>query len=150
MMLDKHVCKCREGCVINSLQTSFSVYGSKTFYSLQNPAKKIVGKYIVDDCLLANLQNDEKCDYLFTVKNDDKVDGYFIELKGSNVSKAIGQIINSIGRLKSNINGNLFGRIVCSKFPKAPDTISSHPYRRLQKIVRGNLKIKSQQLTESI
>ena len=150
MRLDEHVCKCKEGCVKNSTQTSFSVRGGKTYYLLQNPESKDVSKYIVDDCLLRNLQHEEKCDYLFTVTNDEITNGYFIELKGSDVSKAIKQVASSIGHLKSNVNGKLFGRIICSKFPKAPYTKSSHPYLSLMKTVRGNLIIKSQQLTESL
>jgi hypothetical protein len=150
MKLESHVCKCKEGCVINSVHTVFSVFGDKTSYVLENPGKKNISKHIVDDCLLTNLKDEEKCDYLFTATNNGKTDGYFIELKGSDVPKAIKQLINSIGHLKNNIDGKFLGRIICSKFPKAPDTKSSHPYLRLMTLTGRNLIIKSQQLTESI
>lgn len=150
MRLDKHVCKCKEGCVVYSNQTAFSVKGDKTTYQLQNPAKKQINKYIIDDCVLANLENDKKCDYLFLVENNKHRDGYFIELKGSDVPRAIKQINNSINLLRSNIEGNIYGRIICTKFPKAPDTKSSQAYLQLMKLVGGKLMIRSQQLTESI
>jgi hypothetical protein len=150
MMEEKHVCKSEEGCVISSTQATFSVYGDRTNYLLQNPNKKSVSKYIVDDCLLAHLKEDEKCDYLFVIPNNGENDGYFVELKGSDTIKAINQLINSINRLKGSINGGFFGRIVCSKFPQAPATKRSPQYLRLMKLTGRNLIIKSQQLTESI
>lgn len=149
-MGEKHLCKSKEGCVISSIQAVFSVYGDRTNYLMQNAEKKNVSKYVVDDCLLAHLKEDEKCDYLFAVANDDKTDGYFVELKGSDVIKAIDQLINSINHLKDYITGEYFGRIVCSKFPKAPETKRSHQYLRLMKLTGRNLIIKSQQLADSI
>lgn len=146
----KHVCKSKEGCVISSTQSAFSVFGDRTNYLMHNEEKKLISKYVVDDCLLAHLKEDEKCDYLFTVANVDKTDGYFVELKGSDVIKAIDQLINSINHLKENISGSFFGRIICSKFPQAPATKRSQRYLRLMKLTKRKLEIKSQQLTESI
>jgi hypothetical protein len=150
MSLANHVCNCTEGCIKNSTQNVFSVYGAKTSYSLQNAGEKDISKYIVDDCLLAGLPNDKKCDYLFVVTNDGNRDGYFVELKGSDVPTAIKQLINSINHLRNNINGNFFARIVCSKFPKAPIIKSSHPYLKLMRMTADELIIRSQSFSESI
>ena len=150
MTAEKHVCKSAEECVIGSTQAAFSVYGDRTNYLLQNPDSKKVSKYIVDNCLLTNLKEEEKCDYLFEVAGNNTIDGYFVELKGSDVIKAIDQLINSIKNLKGRINGNCFGRIVCSRFPKAPETKRSTAYLRLMKLTERNLVIKSQQLIESV
>ena len=150
MSLKKHVCICKEGCLINKTQSSFSVYGDTTNYRIENISKKIISKYIVDDCVLANLNDDEKCDYLFIVQNGKKEDGYFIELKGGAVPKAINQLTNSVSCLKTNISGVLYGRIICSKFPQAPITFTSNPYIRLKKILNDNLLIKIGLLSETI
>ena len=150
MNLKEHVCICKEGCLVDTTQSSFSVYGDKTNYQFQNGGHQRVSKYIVDDCVLAALKDDEKCDYLFIVKNSEMEDGYFIELKGSNVPKAINQLTNSIRHLKANISGVMFGRIICSKFPQAPVTFASNAYIRLRKILNDNLTIKVGQLSESI
>jgi hypothetical protein len=151
MDLNKHVCSCNEGCIINSKQSNFSVYGSKTNYLINNSSKKSINKYIVDDCVLSALREEEKCDYLFLVENSNKSkDGYFVELKGAEVSKAISQILNSIKHLGKNINGSMFGRIVCSKFHKAPNTFSSNNYIKLRKFLGENLVIKSSKLSDII
>lgn len=145
MRLGNHVCKCNR-CLISSSQTKFSVYGDKKSYILENPGRKTISKYVVDDCLLAALRDEEKCDYLF-VNNSN---GYFVELKGSDVPKAIKQLISTIGYLRNDVRGNLLARIVCSKFRRAPDTKSSQEYLKLMKLTDDNLIIKSKQLTESI
>ena len=136
--------------MIGSKQSVFSVYGSKTNYVLDNSSKKNITKFIVDDCVLLTLADDEKCDYLFLVANAEIVDGYFVELKGADVAKAISQILNSIKHLKKNISGSIFGRIVCSKFPKAPDTLSSNNYVKLRRILEGNIIIKSSKLVDTV
>ncbi len=150
MNLITHVCICKEGCVINSNQSSFSVYGSKTNYLLQNPGYKNVSKYIIDDCVLAEITDGEKCDYLFLVDNSENTDGYFVELKGGDVAKAINQLINSINNLKENISGAMFGRIVPSKFRKAPNTFSNNGYIKLRKMLSGNIDIKNSRLSDTI
>ena len=63
--------------------------------------------------------------------------------------KAINQLLNSINHLRNNINGEMLGRIVCSKFPKAPDTFSSNSYIKLRKVLKGNIIIKSTQFFEN-
>lgn len=150
MNLKNHVCICKEGCLIAKIQSSFSVYGDKTNYQFQNPRHKIISKYIVDNCVLSILEEDEKCDYLFIIKNGEKEDGYFVELKGGKVLKAVTQLTNSINVLKNNISGKLYGRIVCSKFPKAPYTLSSKEYIKLKKAVNDNLIIKIGQISETV
>jgi hypothetical protein len=145
MSLDGHDCKCGK-CIIGSNQTKYSVYGDKTIYILENNDKKTVSKFVVDDCLLKDLGENEKCDYLFV---HSKV-SIFVELKGSNVPKAINQLISSITHLRNRIGGALFGRIVCSKFKKAPAIKGSREYRQLVKLTNDNLVIKSVQLIESV
>jgi hypothetical protein len=150
MNLNEHTCICKQGCLPGKTQSSFSVYGDKTNYQLQNPQHKTMSKYIVDDCVLVNLSDDKKCDYLFVVEKEGKADGYFVELKGGNVPKAISQLSNSIEQLRANISGVLFGRIICSKFPKAPQIRQANAYVGLSKQLKGNLVIKTGKLSESV
>jgi hypothetical protein len=149
--LKEHVCICKEGCLLNSNQKTVSVYGKAgTKYSVENSKGKIVSKFIVDDCVLVTLKNEEKCDYLFLVDNLKNKDGYFVELKGGDVPKAIRQIISSVEKLKKNITGILAGRIICSRFSKAPETYGSNPYKKLRKILNGNIEIKIKQYSDII
>lgn len=150
MSLKDHVCICKEGCLTNKTQSSFSVYSDTTNYRIENTSKKTISKYIVDDCILVNLNEDEKCDYLFVVKNGQKEDGYFIELKGGTVRKAINQLMNSVSHLKANISGALYGRIVCSKFHQAPKIYASNNYIRLKITLNENLEINIGRLLDII
>ena len=150
MSLINRLCACQEGCIFSSTQVVFSVYGESTSYFMANPGHKIISKHVVDKCLLVALNDEQKCDYLFVVNNDGVDDGYFIELKGSDVTKAIKQLISSVAQLGDEINGEIYGRIVCSKFLKAPFIKASQPYLRLMKIIGGNLIIRSQHLTETV
>jgi hypothetical protein len=71
---------------------SFSDRKSKTKYIYENDSFDSLTKYRVDGCLI----NDEdfKCDYLLL--NCTKEVSYFVELKGSDLIKAIEQIDRSI------------------------------------------------------
>lgn len=142
MIIEDHNCVCEENCIALSRQSSFSVYGSKTNYQLSNSSKAEVSKYIVDDCLLKGKSEDEKCDYLFLVRREDMIDGYFVELKGSDVLKAISQLQNTINILSKEINGAIFGRIVPTKVA-LPNINSNSNYKRLKLKLKGNLIIKN-------
>lgn len=68
--------------------------------------------YKVDDCLIKG-NNEQKCDYLFLVDKNLECAAYFIELKGTDLTKAISQILNSIDRLyKSFHEHKIYARIV--------------------------------------
>lgn len=62
-ILSGHTCICNN-CELNSKKSTLSARGLKTEYKLINENKKIIDKYIVDDCLLRLQQRDKKCDYL--------------------------------------------------------------------------------------
>ena len=142
MIIGSHKCSCKEKCIVLSKQSNFSVYGTKTNYQLVNKNQLEVSKFIVDDCLLKEKKEDEKCDYLFLIKNDKVTDGYFVELKGSDVLKAISQLQNSIGILGREINGTMYGRIVPTKVA-LPNLNSNNYYKKLKLKLNGNLIVKN-------
>ncbi|UTA69165.1 hypothetical protein [Emticicia sp. 21SJ11W-3] len=89
----------------------------KSQYKVFNPNKKRVSELKVDGCLI---KIGERCDYLLLVSNDSQFknkDAYFVELKGSDLMKAISQIDASIETLKGKLNDfkRVFGRIVLTK-----------------------------------
>ena len=71
---------------------TFTDMKSSTTYTYENNSLNTLTKYRVDGCLI----NDErpKCDYLLL--NCSKKKSYFIELKGSDLIKAVEQINSSI------------------------------------------------------
>ncbi|OQP63156.1 hypothetical protein A3860_25015 [Niastella vici] len=66
----------------------------------------------VDACLIKD-NYEQKCDYLFLVDKNQECAAYFIELKGTDLNKAISQILNSIDILyKSFHEHKIYARIV--------------------------------------
>lgn len=138
-ILDDYSCVCKK-CKLKSVDKEFVAEGKKTRFILQNPNRKLVDKYIVDDCLLKSKQKEEKCDYLFNIKND-KV-AYFIECKGSDILKAVDQINSTLTILRNAfLEYTLKGRIVSTKV-YAPD-MRTNNYRKLREKLNGNLETKN-------
>ena len=145
-LLKNHICVCK-GCKINSTDTRPTGYGKETVFRLINEKKKIVDKYIVDDCLLKNYTRDEKCDFLFRVESDKIV--YLVECKGADILKAISQIDSTLKKLSDSISGNTIkGRIVSTKV-YAPD-IRSRSYSSLREKLNGDLIVKNKIIEEII
>ena len=66
--------------------------GLSKFNAINQSSKTIKGLR-VDDCLI---KDGLKCDYLLIIEAEEKL--YFIELKGSDLVKAVDQINTKIGR----------------------------------------------------
>lgn len=148
MNFSSHTCTCKEKCTENNV-SNFSVYGEKTNYILQNKSHRKVAKYIVDDCLLKGYTKDEKCDYLFVCNEQQKKVAILVELKGSNISKAIRQIDSTFDKLNSSLTGILtHARIVTSRI-KAP-YITDTGYKKLYKKLNSNLEIKNTRFTDTL
>jgi hypothetical protein len=107
-----------------------------------------LAKYRVDGGLIAD--GGVKCDYLLLIC--EKKQSYFIELKGSDISRAIDQIDRSIDVLKGKLLGfAFFARIVLTRM----NTISLKNPKLIkleQKVesLNGNLKKKTRLLEETV
>jgi len=145
-MQSEHICICNN-CKIGTSESNPTGHGKETTFRLINKSKKKVDIFIVDECLLAKYNRDEKCDYLFKL-NQDKV-AYLVECKGSDVIKAISQITSSLNLLKSNLDGNIIkGRVVATK-TYTPD-IRSRDYVNLREILKGNPIIRNKIIEKKI
>lgn len=69
-------------------------------YEAHNNSDSQVRKYKIDGEVINDIEI-EKCDYL--VLNDTEKTAYFIELKGSDIHKAINQLENTYSLLKENL-----------------------------------------------
>ena len=77
----------------------------------KNPIPNYIRQFKVDGEVFAKGAEEEKCDYLLL--NDDVQKAYYIELKGSDISKAIDQIENTIRLLHHAIpKYDVFCRII--------------------------------------
>lgn len=98
--------------------------------------------YKVDACLIKD-NNQQKCDYLFLVDKKQECVAYFIELKGTGLTGAIHQIMNSIDILYKSLHEHkIFARIVGKRV--TPD-IKSRRAKLDEKLKKfgGNLIIAS-------
>ncbi|MCL2682220.1 MAG: hypothetical protein FWE63_01885 [Bacteroidales bacterium] len=126
----------------------FKDKGSSTEYRYENQSSNPLAKYRVDGGLISD--DGAKCDYLLL--NCKQRQSYFIELKGSDLIRAIEQIDRSIDKLKNQLlDFSFFARIVLSR----ANTINLRDTKllRLKKKVeslKGNLKMQSRFLEERI
>lgn len=117
---------------------------------LASPRRIVV--YKVDDCLIG--EGEEKCDFL--ILDCDHEAAYFLELKGSDLFKAISQLNASLDRLlptlKSSMRGvRIHARIAISRVNKTD--LKDSKYAKFEKRIRslgGTLKQQSQKFIERI
>lgn len=101
----------------------------------------------VDGCLIKH--DIPKCDFMLIIPSGYKYSENFIELKGSNVLRAVEQISSTIDHLSNN--GILYkktlkaGYIACSRFPREDTTVQSLKMK-MKRDYNLALTIKSQQI----
>jgi len=124
---------------------------SKSTYRYLNVSQKHVAKIRVDGGLIAT--DAERCDWLL-VNWDDGV-SFFIELKGSDLFKAISQVTSTINHIWNDLNALAIqcanARIVLSKnrFPAYKNDSRYKIFEKLVKQKNGDTpKIGAQQMQE--
>lgn len=76
-----------------------------------NKDSNYVRQYQIDGQVVPSTSAAERCDYLLL--NDTKQDAYYIELKGSDIHKAMRQVDNSVRMIQSSHPGyTIYRRIV--------------------------------------
>ncbi len=119
---------------------------SRTKYVYENDSLDTLSKYRVDGCLIND--DDSKCDFLLL--NCTKEISYFIELKGSDLIKAVEQIDRSINVLHKDFKEySVEARIVLTRV-NTTDLKSTKLIRLESKLKKLNGKLikQTRQLTE--
>lgn len=128
----------------------------KSQFLVNNPNRYNVCCLLIDGCLIES-QEEEKTDFLLLKcceKEDNKTStAYFVELKGSNLIKAVRQINNSLNILLPKLEdfSIINGRIITTRVDKI-DLLHTD-YKALQqrlKKLNGSLEQKSIQMEENI
>lgn len=128
----------------------------KSQFLVNNPNHYQVCCLLIDGCLIES-QEEEKTDFLLLKcpeKDDDKTSAaYFVELKGSNLIKAVRQINNSLNILLPKLAeySIINGRIVTTRIDKID--LGHTEYRALEKRLKklnGTLDKKSILMEENI
>ncbi|MFN7414725.1 MAG: hypothetical protein ACK5RT_12605 [Dolichospermum sp.] len=126
--------------------------GNKQEYRVTNDNGKEICKIKVDGCLI---KEGERCDYLILACEDKSA--FFVELKGHDLQKAVGQIDSSLTKLITEIKEfNIYARIVLNRNP-TPDINSSVEIKLRKRLKKHNgkdsgdlIKYKSKVLEENI
>jgi hypothetical protein len=120
--------------------------GSPIKYIYDNQSLDYLSKYRVDGGLIAD--DGAKCDYLLL--NCNKLKSFFIEIKGSDLIRAVEQIDRSIDVLKNSIsNFSVFARIVLTRVNTID--LRDTKYLRLEKKVKslnGDLRKQNREMTD--
>ena len=132
---------CQNDDFQHEMRSSVSVkdQGSSPVYRYENKSGNHLAKYKVDGGLIAD--NDKKCDFLLL--NCEQKKAFFIELKGSDISRAIKQVTRSIDFLQSRLKGfDVFARIVLRRDNTTKLSIDNKVKKLQEKVkaLNGNLK----------
>jgi len=112
--------------------------GNKPTFIARNSAEKLCCKIRVDGCLIVE---GDKCDFL--VLNCVDRNAFFIELKGSHLSKACSQIYHAVEQLRSRLKDfKIYGRVVLNKV-RTPD-INSTEEKKLEKMLKQHNRSKEE------
>ena len=102
------------------------------YYNYNNQILNHLAKYNFDDGLIPD--KDKKCDFLLL--NCEEKQAFFIEVKGSDLLKAVKQIDSSIEELKDRLRGfSIFARIALTGVNTT--SVRSMEYARLQKKIKS-------------
>lgn len=124
---------------------------NRSTYRYDNNSQKHVAKIKVDGGLISD-PNKKKCDWLL-INWDDGI-SFFIELKGSDLFKAVSQITSTINAIWNDINDlsvhRANARIVLSR-NRIPNYKSDSRYKKFDNLISqkyGDIRIESQQMQE--
>ena len=122
--------------------------GGKSKYTLTNKTNQPICKYKVDGCLIAS-STQKQTDFLLI--HPGKMMAYLVELKGSDLLKAVKQIDASLNALRLQEELAINARIVLTRVNSI--ALRDTQYLRLKKRMKslgGSLKQQTQQMQETI
>ncbi|MCS4239298.1 hypothetical protein M2306_003015 [Myroides gitamensis] len=132
-MLDKIDNDCKE----TDSRSKFVFQENGRKLTLINSKKVESTKIKIDGC---HIQNSTACDFMLVTANDD----FYIELKGQDINKALGQVIVTIEEVGKASKNSRKAFVICSKVPKI-DTSIQMKKKTLQNRYACDLEIASNQ-----
>ena len=118
-------------CIQSVSDSNIKCEEKQSKFILKNPERKPVDYITVDGCIYPRGHHELCCD--FALNFEDKT--VFVELKGSDITHAIKQVLATKQAAKFPINPNKTAVIVTSKMPKDDQSL------RVQKIALKKQKI---------
>lgn len=114
----------------------------KKRYCLLNDKRYSVVEFKMDDGIIRNEDNKNKCDYLYVVKEPSHPVAIFVELKGRDVKHALEQIMESVTTYYRDFHYcRILGRIVCKCVPRITNDDNLIKIRK-EKNIKWNWRLK--------
>ena len=109
--------KIPNNCITTTTKSNITLKdkGNPQKIIIKNPHSFTIEIIKVDGCAITG--NIQRCDYMLKITNHPDIQEYFIEFKGSDLSKALEQIINTCVTLSNN-KGTKKGFIICNRSPE--------------------------------
>jgi hypothetical protein len=112
---------------------------------LHNDARYPVFQYHIDGGIV-NAPEGERCDFIVEAQKESSLLAYIVELKGSDLNKALSQIKSTINAYRKNLHGyQILPRVVIHR--TATHDIQGKQYRDFKRIY-PNLVVKNKKLEE--
>lgn len=100
--------------------------------------------------MIADEKGVQRCDYLYCVDDPTNPTAIFVELKGTDIPHAVGQIKASIDRYAGVLQKRVMARIVSKAVPRLyNDPIVKNLKSELKNRYRGNLVISERDFEEA-
>ena len=109
-----------EHCSEIHRKRTFRVTEQQSTVIFDNPNLRETNQIAVDDCVL---QSGERCDWLFIVKGNNLT--IFVELKGSDIDKALQQLITTQTKLIAHVEKHCVWIVSYSGSPRFNTTIQN-------------------------
>lgn len=154
----KKCCNTAAKCIVSSDdRKEIKCEENKKKYVLNNPNKNMVTVYQVDGGVIVEDKsvpaNTLKCDYMYCVENDSSPTAILIELKGTDVNKALDQVSATLDRYEKFFAK--FSRVLCrivvtNSTPKIRYTSKYICLSKRLKRRAGDIEIRERQLLETL
>lgn len=131
------------GCVLVRTHKRISVSESGRTFTLVNPKQIKISVVTVDGCAI---REGERCDYMYSSSSGREL---YLELKGSDIRKAVAQIQASVLQLSPKGSRKLRTAVIVSSRVPSEDTSTMIAKRKLIQEVVASLRIKNGSLEVS-
>lgn len=126
---------------------------NKRKFSIELPKKstETFCRARLDGCIIDKNAPIERCDFMFLRCSNEDI--YFVELKGSNIPKALAQIKSTIGYTRPKLNfqpDQITGFIVCSRCPLTSVEVQKLKKEFKEKKYGKTLEVHSREWTHKV
>jgi hypothetical protein len=130
-------------CIERHNNSLFTLEERNSKVNFENPHRYNIERVRIDGCVI---REGERCDYLVNVQSVDL--SIFVELKGSDIAKAITQLKATSQKLAEELYSRKIWLVNSTRVPQGTDIPNLK--REVKKKYQADLKVKSSTMTEKL